>query len=188
MRGHENVVEVAAFVPVVSLPAIRDLVARVSGRRFCIFCVFNMMLGLLQPANPRSAKIDALGVTFVATGSRDKTIKIWDALTGQCLWTFVSALLSMGFSVSHYLQVGHDNWIRALTFHPCGKFLLSAADDRSVRIWDLKTGRCVKKIEAHDQFVSSVVWGRQVVTGADGQEEVVERPINVMATASSDKV
>ncbi|KAF8522031.1 WD40-repeat-containing domain protein [Gautieria morchelliformis] len=30
MRGHENVVEVAVFVPSVSLPAIRDLVARVS--------------------------------------------------------------------------------------------------------------------------------------------------------------
>ena len=46
----------------------------------------------------------------------------------------------------------------------------------------------MKKIEAHDQFVASVIWGRQTVTGADGQEEAVERPINVMATASSDKV
>ncbi|KAF8584526.1 dynein regulator [Ramaria rubella] len=153
MRGHENVVEVAVFAPVPSLLAIRDLVAR--------------------PANPRSAKIDALGVAFVATGSRDKTIKIWDALSGQCLWTFV----------------GHDNWVRALAFHPCGKYLLSAADDHSVRIWDLKTGRCLKKIEAHDQFVASIVWGRQVVAGGgvEGQEEAVERPVNVMATASSDK-
>lgn len=32
MRGHENVLEVAVFVPPVSLPAIRDLVARVSHR------------------------------------------------------------------------------------------------------------------------------------------------------------
>ena len=33
MRGHENVVEVAVFVPPISLPAVRDLVARVSARR-----------------------------------------------------------------------------------------------------------------------------------------------------------
>jgi platelet-activating factor acetylhydrolase IB subunit alpha len=92
------------------------------------------------------------------------------------------------FFLFSLLQVGHDNWVRALTFHPCGKYLLSAADDHTVRIWDLKTGRCVKKIEAHDQFVASIVWGRQVVTGTDGQEETVERPINVMATGSSDKV
>ncbi len=30
---------------------------------------------------------------FVATGSRDKSIRLWDALTGVCLRTFVSALL-----------------------------------------------------------------------------------------------
>jgi platelet-activating factor acetylhydrolase IB subunit alpha len=142
----------------------------------------------MQPANPRSAKVDALGVAFVATGSRDKAIKIWDALTGQCLWTFVSTSLDTALYMPQYSQVGHDNWVRALAFHPCGKYLLSAADDRSVRIWDLKTGRCVKKIEAHDQFVASLVWGRQIVSGADGQEEAVERPINVLATASSDKV
>ena len=147
-----------------------------------------MVLWSLQPANPRSAKVDALGVAFVATGSRDKTIKIWDALTGQCLWTFVSSRHCIVHSILYCSQVGHDNWVRSLAFHPCGKYLLSAADDKSVRIWELKTGRCVKKIEAHDQFVASVVWGRQVVAGPDRQEEAVERPINVLATASSDKV
>jgi platelet-activating factor acetylhydrolase IB subunit alpha len=94
-------------------------------------------------------------------------------------------------------QVGHDNWIRALTFHPCGKYLLSGADDHTVRIWDLKTGRCVKKLDAHEQFVANVVWGRQVVAsssaggtsgGGETQEEVAGRPVNVMATCSSDKV
>lgn len=53
----------------------------------------DLYLGLysfLQPANSRSTDVDALGVAFVVTGSRDKTVKLWDALTGQCLWTFVS--------------------------------------------------------------------------------------------------
>jgi WD40 repeat protein len=42
-------------------------------------------------------------------------------------------------------QVGHDGWVQALTFHPCGKFLLSVADDHTMRVWDLKTGRCLRK-------------------------------------------
>ncbi|KAF8576683.1 dynein regulator [Ramaria rubella] len=151
MRGHENVVEVAVFIPPVSLPAVRDLVAR--------------------PSTALTAKIDALGVSFVVTGSRDKTVKLWDALTGQCLWTFV----------------GHDNWIRALTFHPCGKYLLSAADDHTVRIWDLKTGRCLKKIEAHEQFVASIAWGRQEIASGESQDDAAGRLVNVMATCSSDK-
>lgn len=44
-------------------------------------------------------------------------------------------------------KIGHDGWVQALAFHPCGKFLFSVADDHTMRIWDLKTGRCVKKRE-----------------------------------------
>jgi WD40 repeat protein len=82
-------------------------------------------------------------------------------------------------------QVGHDNWIRGLVFHPSGKYLLSAADDYTVRIWDLKTGRCVKRIDAHEQFVSCITWGRQLIGEANGDGG---QTINVIATGSSDKV
>jgi WD40 repeat protein len=46
-------------------------------------------LAPVQPANAQSLKVDSLGISFVMTASRDKTIKLWDALRGQCLWTFV---------------------------------------------------------------------------------------------------
>jgi len=39
------------------------------------------------------------------------------------------------------LQKGHDNWVRGVVFHPSGKFLLSVADDKTMRVWELKTGR-----------------------------------------------
>lgn len=38
-------------------------------------------------------------------------------------------------------QKGHDNWVRGVVFHPSGKFLLSVADDKTMRVWELKTGR-----------------------------------------------
>jgi len=76
---------------------------------------------------------------FLASGSRDKSIKIWETATGLCVITLI----------------GHDNWIRAVEFHPSGKFLLSVSDDKSVRVWDLKQGRAVKTIhDAHTHFVS----------------------------------
>jgi len=103
------------------------------------------------------------------TASRDKTIKLWDALRGQCLWTFV----------------GHDGWVQALTFHPCGKFLLSVADDHTMRIWDLKTGRCLRKIEAHSPFVQCVAWAPAPLT--EGSEDT-DRILNVVATGGTDKV
>lgn len=45
-----------------------------------------------KPANDQSSKLDATAISFVMTGSRDKTIKLWDAQAGHCLWTFVSLL------------------------------------------------------------------------------------------------
>ena len=101
------------------------------------------------------------------------------------------------------LQVGHDGWVQALTFHPCGKFLLSAADDHTMRVWDLKTGRCLKKskssvkqvlcyltncigtVDAHSPFVQCVAWGPTPVTeGSDDSDRIV----NVVATGGTDKV
>ncbi|KAM9969707.1 hypothetical protein ACTFIR_001543 [Dictyostelium discoideum] len=76
---------------------------------------------------------------YLATGSRDKTIKIWELATGRCLATYI----------------GHDNWVRAVRFHPCGKFLLSVGDDKTIRVWDIAQGRCIKTInEAHTHFIS----------------------------------
>ncbi|KAK4704069.1 platelet-activating factor acetylhydrolase IB subunit alpha, partial [Phenoliferia sp. Uapishka_3] len=159
LRGHDHVVEVAVFAPSSAYAAIRELA------------------GIL----PTSAKDDKtkLAGTFVATGSRDKTIKLWDSASGQCLKTLT----------------GHDNWIRALVFHPSGKFLLSASDDKTIRTWDLATGRCIKTLEAHAHFVTCMAWGRApapgatssngngVVNGGDREQQTV----NVLATGSVDQ-
>jgi len=153
-RGHDNVIEIVVFAPVVSHPAIRE------------------MAGITGVMREDKTKASA---NFIATGSRDKLIKIWDGHSGQCLKTLS----------------GHDNWVRALVFHPNGKFLLSAADDKTIKIWDLKTGRCAKTIEAHDHFVTSMAWGRTTVTPTNTNGETGKdsegRQVNVIATGSVDQ-
>ena len=54
------------------------------------------------------------------------------------------------------LQIGHDNWVRGLKFHPGGKFLLSASDDKTLRVWDIKNKRNSKTLNAHTHFVTSL--------------------------------
>lgn len=80
---------------------------------------------------------------FMAAGSRDKTIKVWDA-RGTCLMTLI----------------GHDNWVRSIVFHPGGRYLLSVSDDKTLRCWDLsQEGKCVKTVrDVHDQFVTCLKW------------------------------
>lgn len=83
---------------------------------------------------------------YVATGGRDKLIKL-STTTGLVFKTLV----------------GHDNWIRALAFHPGGQYLLSASDDKTIRCWDLaQEGKCVRVIEAAGHFLSCLRWGPSV--------------------------
>lgn len=162
------------------------------------------MLKWWQPAPASDQRAKSPGA-FAATGSRDKAIRIWDTQTGQCLRTLVSY-----FFIARYMafsgvvlnvmvtQIGHDNWIHALVFHPCGKYLLSASDDKTVKVWDLAQGRCIKTIEAHERFVTCMTWGRALIGGAapvpeegkggDGKVNGVAEPrrINVIATGSVD--
>lgn len=100
---------------------------------------------------------------FLATGARDKLIRIF-ATNGVCLKTLV----------------GHDNWIRALVWHPGGKFLLSASDDKTIRCWDLsQEGKCVRVVEAADHFVSCLRWApsvyKEAAAGALGQQSQLQQ-------------
>lgn len=82
-----------------------------------------------------------LKTNLLASGSRDKTIRIWNCELGSCLVTLI----------------GHDNWVRGLAVHHSNKFLYSCSDDKSVRVWDLQTGKQVKKItDAHTHFVTCI--------------------------------
>lgn len=93
---------------------------------------------------------------FLASGSRDKTIKIWDISTGMCMFSLI----------------GHDNWVRGIVFHPGGKILVSVADDKTLRVWDIKNKRNSKILEAHSHFATSLDFHRTspyVITGSVDQ-------------------
>uniref|UniRef100_A0A093V223 Nuclear distribution protein nudF n=1 Tax=Talaromyces marneffei PM1 TaxID=1077442 RepID=A0A093V223_TALMA len=125
MVGHDHVIECCAVAPQTSYQYLAP------------------MAGLKKEALSKMSAVE-----FTATGSRDKTIKVWDR-RGSCLMTLV----------------GHDNWVRAIVFHPGGKYLLSASDDKSIRCWDLsQDGKCVKTLsDAHGRFVTCLRWAPSVV-------------------------
>ncbi|KAJ1812284.1 hypothetical protein LPJ56_003910, partial [Coemansia sp. RSA 2599] len=90
-------------------------------------------------ASGASSSAHAPGL-FIVSGSRDKTLRLWDTASTQLLHTFV----------------GHDDWVRDFVFHPSGKTLISVSDDKTMRVWDLATGRCAKTIEASEHFTTCI--------------------------------
>ena len=57
----------------------------------------------------------------------------------------------------------------SVAFSPDGRFALSGSWDKSLRLWELATGRCVRSCEGHTDFVRSVAFspdGERVLSGS----------------------
>lgn len=52
---------------------------------------------------------------------------------------------------------GHTGRVRSISVDPTGLWLASASEDKSLRIWEVNTGYCVKKI-IFEEEVSYVSW------------------------------
>ncbi|WPJ66902.1 hypothetical protein SMAC4_14095 [Sordaria macrospora] len=66
----------------------------------------------------------------LASGSGDKTIKIWDPASGSCLQTLE----------------GHSRDVRSVAFSPDGQRLASGSGDKTIKIWDPASGSCLQTI------------------------------------------
>ena len=67
------------------------------------------------------------------------------------------------------VSLGHTNAIRSVALSPDGRQALSGSDDKTVRVWEVESGECVRVLEGHSASVGSVAWsgdGRQALSGS----------------------
>jgi WD40 repeat protein len=91
--------------------------------------------------------------TRVATGSDDRSARVWNMLDG-------SELLRL---------VGHTDTVTGVTFTPDGTRVVTASNDHTARVWDATSGVELLVFKGHTDDVTSVAVlpeGKRVVTGA----------------------
>jgi len=62
-----------------------------------------------------------------------------------------------------------DLYIRSVCFSPCGRFLATGAEDRIVRVWDIKKKQILYNWNGHEQDIYSLDWskdGKIIVSGS----------------------
>jgi len=92
----------------------------------------------------------------LASPSKDKSIRLWDAETGRLYQTLD----------------GSSEAVHCVAWSPDGRMLASGNHDNTIQIWDVETGDQIRTLKGHSDAVHSVAWspdGRLLASGsADG--------------------
>ncbi|XP_051882419.1 F-box/WD repeat-containing protein 7-like [Pristis pectinata] len=125
----------------------------------------------------------------ILSGSDDNTLKVWSAITGECVQTLVGhtggvwssqmrGSIVISGSTDRTLKVwnaetgecihtlyGHASTVRCMHLH--GNKVVSGSRDATLRVWDIDTGRCLHTLLGHVAAVRCVQYdGKRVVSGA----------------------
>jgi platelet-activating factor acetylhydrolase IB subunit alpha len=115
LRGHEHVVESLAFLTEAPTTNNTSSSSSLSSSSTKLHQHQNQQQGIVKDARD-----------YLASGGRDRTVRLWKVSTGECLAVFKN----------------HENWVRSVLIHPSGNYVISAGDDRSIRVFDIKVCVC----------------------------------------------
>jgi WD40 repeat protein len=95
---------------------------------------------------------------ILASGSEDKSVKLWEALSGKLLRTLE----------------GHKDPVFSVAFDPKGGMLASGSKDQTVKLWEARSGKLLRTLEGHKSLVYCVAFDPQggILASGSGDKTV----------------
>lgn len=184
LRGHEQSVLCLQFDPDPS----QDVIISGGSDKKVIVWKFSTgeMLTRINDAHADSVLNLAFDSRYLITCSKDKTIKLWNRTTLRAgdplvpkpantdnvrLSPALAGLLSGEVShiepYSHLFTLhGHTSAVNAIQLR--GNECTSASGDRSIRVWNIRTGQCLRTYNGHTKGIACVQTdGRTIISGSN---------------------
>ncbi|MBD2155090.1 serine/threonine-protein kinase [Leptolyngbya sp. FACHB-16] len=119
-------------------------------------CVFNLE-GHTGPVTAIAISPDGL---LLASGSTDRSIKLWHLESGTLMHTWSGRSLRF--------QAGHTEAIATLAFSADGCTLISGSEDCTLRWWDLETRKLIRRSPEHGWLISALALSQNGALVASG--------------------
>jgi WD40 repeat protein len=131
-----------------------------------LFCVLSVSGQSIETIVQKGHELAVISVAispdsnYVATGSRDKSAKLWELSTGREVRSFL----------------GHQFSVNSLDFSSDGKYLVTGNGDQTAKVWEVATGKEILSVHPDKERVTDVVFdpkGKYFVTVGFGDKAIV---------------
>ncbi|TYZ61170.1 hypothetical protein PybrP1_012386 [[Pythium] brassicae (nom. inval.)] len=101
---------------------------------------------LLAHAKPVSSLQFSRSGEFVASAGADRVVKIWATSALLASAAEASSAASGKLAAPRTALFGHEEGVNAASWSPDGRYLVSASDDRTARVWDVECGQTLSTL------------------------------------------
>ncbi len=126
----------------------------------------NKLETVIQKGHTASVKAVAVSPDgkYLATGSRDRSAKLWDLATGMEIRSFL----------------GHDHTVNGVQFSANGKWLITSSADQTAKVWELLTGKEIFSTPKQEKYMTDIALSPDnkwlAAAGYNDSAEIYEMP------------